>query len=85
MVGTGSPAGGGADEEPADVEEVAPEAGRGATEVVIGVATMWRAVGVVLSTLFIVGAIVNGEMLLRSELEGTRGFRLASDVASPSP
>jgi predicted PurR-regulated permease PerM len=57
MVGTGSPAGGGTDEEPADVEEVAPEAGRGATEVVIGVATMWRAVGVVLSTLFIVWAI----------------------------
>ena len=64
MVGTGSPAGGGADEEPAVVEEVAPEAGRGATEVVIGVATMWRAVGVVLSTLFIVWAIVKARDLV---------------------
>jgi predicted PurR-regulated permease PerM len=64
MVGIGSPAGGGADEEPGDVEEVARGAGRGATEVVIGVATMWRSVGVVLSTLFIVWAISRARNLV---------------------
>jgi predicted PurR-regulated permease PerM len=64
MVGTGSPASGGADEEPVDVEEVAPETRRVATEVVIGVATMWRAVGVVLSTLFIVWAISRARNLV---------------------
>jgi predicted PurR-regulated permease PerM len=58
MVGTGSVAGGGADEGPTADEQVpAPEARRETTEVVIGVATMWRAAGVVLSTLLFVWAI----------------------------
>jgi len=58
MVGTGSVAGGGADEGPTADEQVpAPEARRETTEVVTGVATMWRAAGVVLSTLLFVWAI----------------------------
>jgi predicted PurR-regulated permease PerM len=58
MVGTGSAAGGGADEGPTADEQVpAPETRRETTEVAIGVATMWRAAGVVLSTLLLVWAV----------------------------
>ena len=69
MVGTGSVAGGGADEGPTADEQVpAPEARRETTEVVIGVATMWRAAGVVLSTLLSCGPSAKPATALRAAI-----------------
>jgi predicted PurR-regulated permease PerM len=60
MVGTATPRGG-ADEEPAAAE---PVPARDATEVVIGVSTMWRAAGVVLSVLFLLWTISRARALV---------------------
>jgi predicted PurR-regulated permease PerM len=60
MVGTATPSGG-ADEKPAAAE---PIRARDETEVVIGVSTMWRAAGVVLSVLFLLWAISRARTLV---------------------